>query len=66
MKLFVALCAGAASAGASSAPPTPDQCAVLDGVDIDPHTPGMGSLAAGDIAACCATCSSPEWWGKGW
>lgn len=34
-------------------------------MDIDPHTPGMGSIAASTIDACCATCSSPGWWSKG-
>ena len=33
--------------------------------DINPHTPGMGSVAASDIDTCCSVCSSPEWWTKG-
>ena len=50
---------------AHAAPPSGTCSAPMQGIDIDPHTPGMGSIAAGTIDECCATCTSPEWWGKG-
>ena len=31
----------------------------------DPHTPGLGHVAASSIDTCCTLCSSPEWWAKG-
>ena len=49
---------------ASSATPE-GSCNVIQDVDIDPHTPGMGSLAASDISDCCKTCTSPGWYSKG-
>ena len=56
------LLAGAAAMGAS--PPGYCNNAMTD-TDIDPHTPGMGSIAASNIDTCCSVCSSPEWWSKG-
>ena len=49
---------GAAAAGPSS-------CSTLSDVDIDPHTPGLGHVAASSIDKCCELCSSPAWWTKG-
>ena len=34
-------------------------------MDIDPHTPGLGHVAASSIDKCCELCSSPAWWTKG-
>ena len=28
-------------------------CVSMDGVDIDPHTPGMGSVPAANVQTCC-------------
>ena len=63
MSLLHALLLGPLVAG--EAPPPMGACTTMVDVDIDPHTPGMGSQAAGSIEECCATCSSPSWWAKG-
>jgi len=43
----------------------PATCNVFQDIDIDPHTPGLGHVAANSIDDCCTLCSSPEWWSKG-
>ena len=40
-------------------------CNTFQDTDIDPHTPGMGSVAASDIQTCCETCASAAWYNKG-
>jgi len=33
----------------------------LADLDINPHTPGLGSTAGSSIDQCCALCSSANW-----
>jgi hypothetical protein len=35
--------------------------APLSGIDINPHTPGLGSAPGSSIDQCCALCSSATW-----
>ena len=62
--LLPMLVLGAACSGWATGAPGYCQTPMTD-VDIDPHTPGMGSVAASSIDSCCSVCSSPEWWSKG-
>ena len=58
------LAAAASEASAGTGPANPS-CKSIEGVDIDPHTPGLGSVGGSSIAECCAACSSATWWAKG-
>ena len=40
-------------------------CRVTSDVDINPHTAGLGSVAASSIRECCAVCRSSHWWKAG-
>jgi hypothetical protein len=62
--LPIVLLAVAASRAAAGSPGGFCDNTMTD-IDIDPHTPGMGSIAASTIDKCCTVCSSPEWWSKG-
>merc|ERR1719230_1860013 len=65
--LLVAGIASTAVSVVSGAPHSPGELCqnhMID-TDIDPHTPGMGSVAASSIDTCCSVCSSPEWFSKG-
>lgn len=64
MRTFLILALAGYVSATDGTPPT-GQCNVLADVDIDPHTPGLGSVGGSDIAACCAVCSSPAWWARG-
>ena len=33
--------------------------------DINPHTPGIGHVAASTVQECCEICRSAAWWQKG-
>lgn len=41
------------------------RCETTTGIDIDPHTAGLGWAPGAGIADCCAACSSAVWWNKG-
>jgi hypothetical protein len=40
-------------------------CRVINDVDINPHTAGLGSVPARTIDSCCDVCRSPAWWARG-
>ena len=40
-------------------------CHVTKGVDINPHTAGIGFAGGISVDQCCALCRSPAWWAKG-
>ena len=45
--------------------PVLDTCNTLPDIDINPHTPGLGSVPASSIGECCEACASVVWWEKG-
>ena len=55
----------AATVAASPPAIAPPACSVLHDVDVNPHTPGLGHVAAATIADCCAICRSQAWWARG-
>ena len=48
-----------------AAPATGPSCLVTKGVDINPHTAGIGWAPSDNVDKCCALCRSPTWWAKG-
>ena len=59
--LAAAATATEAQEGAATATDSPQwkcQQNMMTDTDIDPHTPGMGSIAASTIDTCCTVCAS--------
>jgi hypothetical protein len=66
LRWFTFFLTATASAFSGSEPPAGSQCgAPLKDVDINPHTPGLGSAPGSSIERCCALCSSSTWWARG-
>ena len=64
---IVALCVGQAEAALflGRARAAPKACIVYNDTDIDPHTPGLGNIAASNISTCCVACQSDAWRQRG-
>jgi sialate O-acetylesterase len=40
-------------------------CLLMNDTDINPHTPGLGNVAASSALECCTLCASTAWAAKG-